>query len=334
MTLLATDSMQVALQTEDNYVQTKLKALIKTNNIINGANSMHVNNVTTTTTTTTTTNNTTTTNGHHEPNANNSENGTCEVNGTNENHQNDEIKHETLPEYNGNENSNEANKTGEEIKIENQTKETTCINDLKQEPNEMNNIVSTTAAEELSQNESIQISVNNVNNDLNETPATENLLTSTNGVDSASQSIEASQTAVIINGSTEQAPPKSDTPNSALALVATTTPVVSASTTPTTTSASAITTYQHKSSVNHYSKPNYSSYRQNAAAAAMVPYLLAQNSHPSHYHPYGSIPNYARQLQTVPNAAALQAAALSPFYQQNPASQIQQPVFLCRGPNG
>ena len=33
MTLLATDSMQVALQTEDNYVQTKLKALIKTNNI-------------------------------------------------------------------------------------------------------------------------------------------------------------------------------------------------------------------------------------------------------------------------------------------------------------
>lgn len=279
--LLGTDSLEVALKTEDIYLQTKLKALLK--------NSLPVSPP------------------EHLVNGNNLENN---------------LTNGSL--LNGNTNCNL-------VIVKTESVETNEIKETNEEP---------TSAE------TTEEAVNGIQN--TEQQETETVNEPTNQVDSTdlingelNKEIESTKT----EKTTEENPDgtlnealKSDPDGSVQQTVPpSVTPAATSVTAPAATTVSPSSSFQHhKTSLTHYNKPVYSSYRQNAA---MAPYLYsAQNSAAAgvQYHPYGSIPYHARQIQQ--NAIP---AGLSPYFPgghiANPAASanIGQPqVFLVRGPNG
>lgn len=333
--LLATDSLQVALQTEDSYVQTKVRALVKTNLISstpplsNGCNHEA-------------------TNGNSNSNDLNGEN---HVNGIVNNNNNNLTAESETETTNTNKESVQITNSNnnENNEVETKTSETNEENPTENHINENN--IEKTNAEKDEQNQSSEHaneqttnenSTENgvVNNEITNQPVQSESPSNQAAIALAANSTSVETSNVANRTTTPQLdtngpivePPKSDTPNSGLALVSTTTPVTN-SASPTASTAStngtgALASYQHKTNLTTYAKPTYPSYRQNPT---MVPYLYAtQAAHPSHYHPYGGI-QYGRQIPGA--AAALQAAALSQF-QAAQAPQMQQQVFLCRGPNG
>ena len=280
LNILTTDSLQVALKTEDIYLQTKLKALLKNSlpvsspdNFVNG------NNLET-----------------------NLSNGTL-LNG----------------------NSNLVIVKTESVEL-NENKEIT------EEP------VATTSEEEV---------VNDIQNTeqqgadaVNEPSIQVDSTDLINGEPNKEiESTKTEKTSEENSDGTLNDMPKSD-PDGLVqsAVPAAITPAASSVTAPAAATVSPSSSFQHhKTSLTHYNKPVYSSYRQNAAA--MAPYLYsAQNSAAAgvQYHPYGSIPYHARQIQQ--NAIP---AGLSPYFSgghiasQAASANIGQPqVFLVRGPNG